>query len=103
MSARGLSTRAISKKEKIKMYTTSKIKTIKVNGIPVQYRKVTYQTDSGLEYLDIYQYICPDGLEYEVERKLIKSVIGEDYYYSQRGIWEQIWFRKVENFNNDNL
>jgi hypothetical protein len=86
------------------MYQIKSPKYIKVSGQKVPYRVVTYCTDAGAEFLDLYQYMCPEGVDsFEVEQTLIQKVIGEDRYYRNRSVWEQIWFRPVESFTEDNL
>ena len=66
-----------------------------MNTIELKYRKESLVNEYGSGYGDIYIITVPASIidPLDLQQRLIEDVIGEDYYYSQRDVWEQIRIR----------
>lgn len=57
----------------------------------LKYHKESLVNEYGSGYGDIYIITVPAGIDpLDLQQRLIEDVIGEDYYYSQRDVWNQI-------------
>lgn len=62
-----------------------------MDRIELKYRKKSLVNEYGSGYGDSYIITVPAGIDpLEMQQRLIEDVIGEDYYYSQRDVWNQI-------------